>query len=303
VDRENLHWIADAPSVGDLVSVNRAAIAVAPLLDERGIVFRGYAGLQLKAPHLRFVLQISGGKVVRCELIFSGAAGLTVGFEAGASSSGFTNANVIRDLPVDVTIPIGGPVPFSVQITQRYVLSTGFSAKNTFFKGFGEFTFDGALSMGHQGNKWDVSFPPGFSVKTHPAEQLNGVSLGFMALLMTHQVKILVGVGAFGFATGPYAVLNSSFTAARSRDTQGGKFGGPTLRGLAPCNQTTLAFSIGAGVGYMIPKKITDIINGVLETLNIKYRIKSSGGIESKPVSLPPWKGWAPKDVAVCKMT
>ncbi len=294
--------IADSPVSGLAPLVDRRRIAAYIPLDEKGVKFLGYASLNLDAPSLHFVLLISGGRVIRCELELRGTAGVTIAFDAGTEAAGFTNVGATRDVPADVTIPIGGPVPFSILIRQSYHLRTGFSAKNTILKNTGEFTMQGSLGLGYSNGGWGMTPPGRFSVKVNPAEAINGASLGFMAIVFAHQAKVMVGVGAFGFATGPYAALTSSLSVARSPDTEGSQFGGPTVRGLARCNQTSLTMAMAVGIGYMIPKAITDAINWFLSKLNIEHRINSSGGLQPNPKDLVNWKGWRP-DSPVCKMT
>jgi hypothetical protein len=53
------------------------------------------------------------------------------------------------------------------------------------------------------------------------------------------------------------------------------------------CNGATLIVNLNGGVGYVIPKSITDLINSVLSALNIKYRITGEGGLEpSTPITV-----------------
>jgi hypothetical protein len=59
---------------------------------------------------------------------------------------------------------------------------------------------------------------------------------------------------------------------------------------------------MSVGIGYLIPKRVTDAINFVLTALNVKHRIGSSGGLQTKPHSIVKWQGWEP-DVPVCKLS
>jgi hypothetical protein len=293
----------DVEPVTDLLPlVSTKKIAASIPLDDKGVKFLGYASLDLAAPSLRFLLLIKDAKVIRCELELHGAAGVTMALDAATAAAGFTNAGIVRDVPGDVTIPIAGPVPFSVLIRQSYVIRTGFSANNTILKSTGQFALEGSLGLDYSSGQWNLKAPGRFSVKLSPADAINGASLGFMAIVFAHQAKVMVGVGAFGFATGPYAALTSSLSVARSPDTEGSQFGGPTVRGLARCNQTSLTMNMAVGVGYMIPQVITRTINWILSKFNIKHRIKSSGGLQTSPKDLVNWKGWRP-DSPVCKMT
>jgi len=269
-------------------------------LSENGVQFLGHATLHLAAPRLNFVLQIRNAKVTRCELEFHGAAGLTMGFRASSQAGG--NVNVLRDLPVDVTIPIGGPVPFSVLVHQSYMVQTAFTAANSFITELGDYKFQGMFGLGYRDGAWKVDGPERFSIKQSPLTSLNGVSLGVTGLVLTHQVKVMVGIGAFGFATGPYTALTSSIAVTRGSDAEGVPWGGsPTLRGLVRCKQASLNMTMAVGVGYMIPQPVTKAINFVLSTLNIQHRIGSSGGLQTQPRGVVNSRAWEP-DLPVCKL-
>jgi hypothetical protein len=48
-----------------------------------------------------------------------------------------------------------------------------------------------------------------------------------------------------------------------------------------------LNISMNGGVGYLIPRSITNLINSVLSALNIRYRVTGEGGIEpSEPLTI-----------------
>jgi hypothetical protein len=53
------------------------------------------------------------------------------------------------------------------------------------------------------------------------------------------------------------------------------------------CNGATLVVNLNGGVGYFIPKSVTELINSVLSFLNIKYRITGQGGLQpSTPLTI-----------------
>jgi hypothetical protein len=104
-----------------------------------------------------------------------------------------------------------------------------------------------------------------------------GVAIGVTGMVMTHHASVMVGIGAYGFLTGPYGFLNSSVTV-----TRGSSIG--LLQGPITCKQGTLSMGVGAGVGYQIPEPVTRAINSILRALNIREEIKGSGGLETKPM-------------------
>jgi hypothetical protein len=282
-------------------SNNRIIEAKIPI-SEAGVDFLGRAALHLSQPRLGFVLHIQSGRVTRCELEFYGAAGLFMGFQAG-SKTGANLPGTPRDLPIDITIPIGGPVPFSILVRQSYSVQTVFTASNSYVSNYADYTFQGAFSLGYRDGSWRIGGPTQFKVARSPVATLKGASLGVTGLIFAHQVKVMVGVGAFGFATGPYIAFTSSTAVTRNSDAEGTPLGGSPLfhRPLAGCKQASLTMMLAAGVGYMIPKPITNAINSVLSALNIRHRVGSSGGLQTAPREILSKKGWDP-DVPTCKL-
>jgi hypothetical protein len=49
------------------------------------------------------------------------------------------------------------------------------------------------------------------------------------------------------------------------------------------CNGAVLDVKLNGGVGYVIPKAVTSLINSILSGLNIRFRIKGEGGLEPGP--------------------
>lgn len=113
--------------------------------------------------------------------------------------------------------------------------------------------------------------PVGFSAKQSLLKSAGGVSIAASGLDLAHQMKVVVGVGAFGFVTGPYFAFNSSV----------GLFKGSDL-GMIQCKEATLLVSLNGGVGYLIPKPVVDVFNALLSALNIKYRLDGEGGFSNK---------------------
>jgi hypothetical protein len=51
--------------------------------------------------------------------------------------------------------------------------------------------------------------------------------------------------------------------------------------GMLECKEATINVKLSGGVGYVIPKVVTNIFNAILSGLNIKYRITGEGGFDS----------------------
>ena len=85
----------------------------------------------------------------------------------------------------------------------------------------------------------------------------------------------MYGLGALGFATGPYFGFNSAL----------GLFKGSSL-GMIQCKEATFHLGMSGGIGYIIPKLVADVVNALFGALHIKYKVDNFGGIESKPMGL-----------------
>ena len=243
-------------------------IGVRVTSNQGGVMFKGEVVLYLNAPHLKFDLDIKDGKVVLCEVALTGAAGLLHTFEAGSDRSFSANINQRIDIPIDFSIPITGMgAPFAVNVRQVFILKTAFSAKNGTLRARGNYNLSGGLSLGFRDGKFSAGAPSGLTTKESLLQSTNGVSLTPTGVMMIHQAKVIVGIGAFGFATGPYVALNSSVAVTNG-----------SAIGYVVCKGATLTMALEGGVGYAIPQVVTRALNSILRALNIKHEVQGSGG-------------------------
>jgi hypothetical protein len=248
--------------------------------NDAGVLFVGEAVLYLKAPRLYFNLVIRGGQISAAAVRVDGVGGLLMTFEAASPSPIAGNINAKRYAPLDWSFPVlGMGVPFAVTVRQQFQLKTVFTSTGS-LKARIYYELQGGLGVEYRDGKWSTSGPTGVKPVVsldHLLMSTQGAAYGATGMVMTHHAKVLVGVGAFGFATGPYGFLNSSVTVTRGSDLG-------ILRGPLACKQATLSMGVGAGVGYMMPEPVTNLINSFLRAINIRQEISSSGGLESKPV-------------------
>jgi hypothetical protein len=260
--------------------VDSRGIGVRIVSDESGVRFLGEAALFLNAPRLFFNLDIRGGKIVVCEVQLNGAAGIMMTFEAASPTPTSGNIEAKRFAPVDFSIPVTGMgVPFAVNVRQIFQLQTAFTSTGN-LRARVYFKLTGGLRVGYRDGSWSMGGPTGVT----PVENLDnlllttqGAAVGVTGMVMTHHANVMVGIGAFGFLTGPYGFLNSSVTV-----TRGSSIG--LLQGPLTCKQATLSMGLGAGVGYRIPQPVTNAINALLRSLNVREEIQGAGGMETKPV-------------------
>jgi hypothetical protein len=238
-----------------------------------GVTMQASATVQLNNPHVVFKLDIRHGTIYTALVQLAGTAGFRVSFQA-RTDAGVTG-NIKRNffVPVDNTFPLLGlAVPLSVVIRQTLRVETIFSAQTGTLEATGEYVFTGDFKAGKEnGGEWSAQGPMGVTTKQNLANTLTGVSMGVNGLVFAYGAKVIVGMGAFGFVTGPYVGYNTVVGVNKS----------PDLPGALPCGSGTLNTSLRYGVGYQIPQVVTDVINVFMHALGVR-EINSEGGYEKE---------------------
>jgi hypothetical protein len=274
---------AATPDVSNLVkfkvvpTASSDGIGLRATSDGGGLRLSAAAFVHLAKPDLVARLVITdGGELSEATLTLTGAAGLTINFEAATDVGRRANVNGILQPNIDFSIPIGGgPVPLALTVRQVVIIKTALGVKNSSISATGDYTFDGSFVIGYQNKKWGVGGPLGFKATHSLLNTASGNSMAASGLDFAHQMKVVVGLGAAGFAAGPYFGLNSSVGVFRGSDL-----------GMIQCKEATLIVSMSGGIGYLIPKPVTDVINFILGTLHIKYRVDGSGAVTASPTTL-----------------
>jgi len=223
-------------------------------------------------PSIKFDLDIKHGAIKTAQVALQGVAGLHFDFQAGTVPGLSGNINKAFYVPIDLTIPIiGKTLPVAVTFRQTFILRTAFTSKNSTVSAGGDYAFTGALSMGLQDGGWTVSAPTSLTVQRSLLESVSGHNLGALSIIFGYGTKVIVGIGAFGFVTGPYLAYDTQAAAIRQ---------GEVTRGLAPilCHGAELSVAMKVGVGYSLPQPLTSAINSILQALNVKA-ISGSGGV------------------------
>jgi hypothetical protein len=247
--------------------------------DAGGLKVSAQAVVHLLSPSLDVQLDITPtGGVTEASVKLTGAAGLTWNFEVGTDVGRSANVNGLLQPDTDFSIPVGGigPLPFAVTIRQRFQIKTALGVRNSTLSATGNYTFDGGFKVGYFDKQWTVAGPRGFSATQTMLQTAAGISIGAEGLELGHQMKVIVGVGAHGFAAGPYFSFDSSVALFKGSDL-----------GMIKCEEATIVVKLTGGVGYLIPQSVTRAINFILSKLNIRYRIDSQGGLAaSKPLEI-----------------
>jgi hypothetical protein len=276
--------VPPVPDVSKLVNfkltpqVSTSGIGLRAISDGGGLKVDVQTLLHLNHPKLIAKLDIDDDDgLSEATLGLSGAAGLLIKFQVGTDVGLKANVHGRLQPNTDFSLPIGavGGVPLALTIRQQMIIKTALGVRNSTLTAVGDYTFAGDFKIGYAGKKWGLFGPTGFSAKQSMLQSAGGVSIGASGLDLSHQVKAVFGVGAFGFATGPYFGFNSTI----------GVFKGSDL-GMIPCKEATLIVGMSGGIGYLIPRPVADAINFVLGSLQIKYRVDSEGGLSSEPITI-----------------
>jgi len=272
---------APSPNVSNLVhfkivpTASSAGVGLRGTSDGGGLKMTLEAFVHIDSPTLTPELIIHNGDLVGGTVELSGAAGLTMMFDAGTDVGLSANVNGRLQAVPDFSIPVAGPAPLALTVRQQLIVATALGVRNATLSARTDYTFGGSFKVGYDGHQWGVFGPTGFRAKQTIMKSASGISIAASGLNLTHQMRAVFGVGAWGLVTGPYFSLNSAV----------GLFKGSDL-GMIQCKEATTVIGMSGGIGYLIPKPITDAINFILGALHIRYRVDSFGGVESKPITI-----------------
>lgn len=241
--------------------------------DAKGVRMLATAAVELSHPSVHFALVIRGGTIYTAYVQLQGTAGFRVHFTAGTEAGISGNIRQNFFVPIDASFPIVGlAVPLSVVIRQTLRVETIFTAQTGTLEATGEYGFGGEFKAGKEnGGSWRADGPTSVTTKQNLANTLDGMSLGVNGLVFAYGAKIIVGIGAFGFVTGPYVGYNTVVGVNKTS----------SMPGALPCKSGQLSTSMRFGVGYQIPQVVTNAINFFMRALGIKP-INSEGGFEKE---------------------
>jgi hypothetical protein len=229
---------------------------------KNGLEFMASAVVVLENPKIDFNLDILHG-LKTAGVVITGVGGLRVTFD-GANSGETKNVNAAIELPVDFTFPISGiGVPFSVVFHQSILITTYFTTKGAHMTAQGEYLYGGEVKAGLFNGQLLATAPAMRATKKDLAESLSGASVGVNGLVLGYGAKVLVGIGAWGLAVGPYVSVNTTVGATRGSDAQTAMVG-------YTCKAAQLKLWIDYGVGYAIPNTVVKALNAFLSLFHVK---------------------------------
>jgi hypothetical protein len=241
--------------------------------------------LKLSAPTVHAELLISGGHITYATMLLQGAAGLHMDFEAGSELGLHGNTTSHIAVPLDFSIPLGGPLPLAMSWRQQFILTTAFSARNSTLSAKADYSFGGGLGFTYRPGHFTVDTLGKVTATTEAIDNVKGISVGVNALVLAYQAKVIIGIGAFGFTSGLELGFNASW----------GITNGSAI-GIIQCRQVTLTMTGTVGIGWAIPRLVAAVVNTILSIF--KAKIPSSGGVRSAPVTIAQRSDYAPPNEA-----
>jgi hypothetical protein len=216
--------------------------------DKNGLKIRSSGTMTIRGSGVQFFLHIKNG-VQDCGVRLMGNVGIKLHLNASASQDFKANFHKKLWLPIDLSIPLGGPVPLSLTFNSSFLIETAFSAKTSVLNAEGDYSLGAGIEAGYWQKDWRVNFPSHATTNTDLGNSAEGISVGINSIVMGFDVRTMIGIGAFGFNTGVYMGLRFSGTVLRA----------PNIG--FPCRQGTIEADIDSGIGYSIPGWVTDAIN------------------------------------------
>ncbi|HEV7705924.1 MAG TPA: hypothetical protein VGO46_16620 [Gemmatimonadaceae bacterium] len=238
--------------------------------------------IAMEAPTVRCVLSFNKDGVDSAGISIVGAAGLKLRVDGHSAVDKVINFHLQHFVPIDISIPLGGPFPLSLTFATFFNLNSGFSAKSTIMVDEGQYNFSGFIWAGRTASGgWSVATPSNFSAVKSVGNAAAGLSLGITSLDLAFGIRSMVGIGGFGFNAGVFATV---------------RFGGAAV--VAPnqafgCKRGTIEAWIDTGLGWQMPKFAMDAINFFLNATTGKSLDPS------KPLAHGPSKRMFTEDISV----
>lgn len=232
-------------------------------LDQQGLKVRASGSITMRNSGIAFFLDIKNG-FKSCGIRLKGNIGVKLHLNASADRDFRANFHKKLWLPIDLSIPVGGAVPLSLTFNSSLLIETAFSARTSVLNAEGEYSLGAGMDAGYWANEWRLNFSHHVDTRTEIGNSVEGISIGINSVVMGFDVRAMVGIGSFGFNAGVYMAFRFSGTALKAPNTA------------FACKQGTIDINLDTGVGYSIPKWVTDAINFFLGPFTSK-RVEPAG--------------------------
>ncbi|SCF05913.1 hypothetical protein GA0074695_3174 [Micromonospora viridifaciens] len=204
-------------------------------------------------------IRVTNGVIPNPQFRIDGVEGLAITIAAGAEGGLEDNKKAKIELPIEVKQPIIiGGFPATLTETFKFLVTTGFSAKNGNIKATGKWGLNGPI-----GYVQSTVLTPTFSVQDSIVESIRGVSIGVEGLVVAAEFRFGFMLGLPVAGAGPFVGIVASVGVTNG--SAAGRIGMPLPVGPGvKCRGSTLVLTVRAGEGISVSAPLTKAIEHVL---------------------------------------
>ncbi|MEU8263071.1 hypothetical protein AB0C02_20870 [Micromonospora sp. NPDC048999] len=204
-------------------------------------------------------IRVTNGVIPHPQFRIDGVEGLAITIAAGAEGGLADNKKVKIELPIEVRQPIIiGGFPATLTQTFKFLVTTGFSAKNGNIKATGRWGLDGPI-----GYVQSNVLTPTFSVRDSIVKSIRGVSIGVEGIVVAAEFRFGFMIGLPVAGAGPFVGIVASVGVTNG--SAAGRIGLPLPVGPGvKCRGSTLVLTVRAGEGISLSQPLAKVIEHVL---------------------------------------
>ncbi|MFJ8580012.1 hypothetical protein [Micromonospora sp. NPDC093277] len=205
-------------------------------------------------------IRVTHGVIPNPQFRIDGVEGLAITIAAGAEGGLEDNKKAKIELPIEVKQPIIiGGFPATLKQTFKFLVTTGFSAKNGNIKATGKWGLDGPI-----GYVQSTVLTPTFSVQDSIVKSIRGVSIGVEGIVVAAEFRFGLMLGLPVAGAGPFVGIVASIGVTNG--SAAGRIGLPLPVGPGvKCRGSTLVLTVRAGEGISLSEPLTKAIEYVLK--------------------------------------
>lgn len=205
-------------------------------------------------------IRVTNGVIPNPQFRIDGVEGLAVTIAAGAEGGLEDNKKAKIELPIEVKQPIIiGGFPATLTETFKFLVTTGFSAKNGNIRATGRWGLDGPI-----GYVQSAVLTPTFSVQESIVKSIRGVSIGVEGIVVAAEFRFGFMLGLPVAGAGPFVGIVASVGVTNG--SAAGRVGLPLPVGPGvKCRGSTLVLTVRAGEGLSVSEPLTRAIEQVLK--------------------------------------
>ncbi|MEU2614859.1 hypothetical protein ABZ570_25215 [Micromonospora sp. NPDC007271] len=205
-------------------------------------------------------IRVTNGVIPNPQFRIDGVEGLAITIAAGAEGGLEDNKKAKIELPIEVKQPIIiGGFPATLTETFKFLVTTGFSAKNGNIRATGKWGLSGPI-----GYVQSAVLTPTFSVQKSIVQSIRGVSIGVEGLVVAAEFRFGFMLGLPVAGAGPFVGIVASVGVTNG--SAAGRVGLPLPVGPGvKCRGSTLVLTVRAGEGISVSAPLTKAIEHVLK--------------------------------------